>query len=153
LTKSVRPEKNSGRKNLLLILDSNEYILALGAERDRLCEELLEKIAERSDAISLRIPRLIVEEIRNNLTPETFKEFIICINKLTRVDEDIEIPFELGAKYESLGFKPADAFIAAYAEWTGADALVTENRHFITRHSGLPFRILRAVDCLKLLNK
>jgi len=150
--KFAKPEKNCGRKSLLLVLDSNEYIFALGVVQDPICVELLKKILEHSE-ISLRIPRLIVEEVRSNLTPEAFKEFIISINKLTRIDEDIEVPFELGVKYEVKGFKPADAFIAAYVEWVGADALVTENRHFLFRSSNLPFKVLTAKECLKILSK
>ena len=138
---------------MLLILDSNEYIFALGAIRDPLCEKLLERISEYPRSISLRIPRLIIEEVRNNLTPEAFKEFMILINTLTTIDEDIEVPFELGAKYEAKGLKPADAFIAAYTEWTGADALVTENRHFLSRQTDLPFKVLAAEGCLKTLGK
>lgn len=136
---------------MLLVLDSNEYIFALGAVRDLSCEKLLEKIPEHSGDISLRITRLIAEEVRNNLTPEAFREFVISINKLTRIDEDIEVPFELGVKYESMGLKPADAFISAYAEWVGADVLVTENRHFLSRRKDLPFKVLPAKGCLKLL--
>lgn len=45
-------------------------------------------------------------------------------------DEDIVVPFEIAFKYETKGLKPADAFIAAFTEWVGADVLVTENRHF-----------------------
>lgn len=138
---------------MLLILDSNEYIFALGAVRDKVCEKLLEQISESSKDIFLRIPRLILDEVHNNLTPEAFKEFILLINRLTVIDEDSEVPFEFGAKYESLGFKPADAFIAAYVEWTGADALVTENRHFLSRQANLPFKVMNAENCLKILGK
>lgn len=138
---------------MLLVLDSNEYIFALGTVRDPLCEKLLEWIVEHSDTISLRIPRFITEEVRNNLTPEAFKEFVISINKLTKVDEDIEVPFNLGSKYETKGLKPADAFIAAYTEWTGADILVTENRHFLSRQANLPFKVITAENCLKILSK
>jgi uncharacterized protein (DUF2164 family) len=148
--KSARLEKSSGRQNLLLILDSNIYIFALGAIREPSCEKLLEKIVI-SNAISLRIPRLIIDEVNNNLTPEAFKEFILFINGLTEIDEDNIIPFELGAKYESMGLKAADAFIGAYVEWTGADALVTENRHFLTRQGSLPFKIINAQNCLKFI--
>lgn len=138
---------------MLLILDSNEYIFALGAVRESASEKLLERILERPKDISIRIPRLIVEEVRNNLTPEAFKEFMLLINKLAGIDEDTEVPFEFGAKYEAKGLKPADAFIAGFLEWTGADALVTENRHFLSRHTLLPFKVLNAEDCLKLLDK
>ncbi len=136
---------------MLFILDSNEYIFALGAVRDPLCEKLVTEIVENVEIISIRIVRLIIGEVRDNLTPEAFKNFIILITSLTKIDEDFEIPFELGSKYESLGLKPADAFIAAYTEWTGADILVTENRHFLSRQSNLPFRILNAETCLKLI--
>lgn len=136
---------------MLLILDSNEYIFALGAVRDRVCEKLLEKILERSKDIFVRIPRLIIEEVRNNLTPEAFKEFMLFINKFSRIDEDIEVPFELGAKYEAKSLKPADSLIAAFVEWTGADVLVTENRHFLSRQSSLPFKVFNAETCLKII--
>ena len=71
-------------------------------------------------------------------------------NNAKRLEEK-EIPFEIGAKYEAKGLKPADAFIAAYVEWTGADILVTENRHFLSRQSSLPFKILSAKSCLSLI--
>ena len=57
----------------------------------------------------------------------------------------------LDAILDTEGLKPADAFIAAYVEWTGAYALVTENRHFLNRHSTLPFKVLNAGGCLKLI--
>ncbi len=136
---------------MLVILDSNEYIFALGSIRDPLCEKLLQNIVDHSGYLFIRISRLIVEEVRNNLTPEAFKEFILLINKFTKIDEDIEIPFELGAKYETKGLKPADALIAAYVEYTGAEILVTENRHFLSRQSDLPFKVINAEKCLKLI--
>ncbi len=136
---------------MLVTLDSNEYIFALGTIRKATCERLIEEVPQRGKDITVRITRLIVDEIRNNLTPEAFREFMILINKLTAIDEEYLVPFELGAKYESLGFKPADAFIAAYTEYVGADFLVSENRHFLTHHSNLPFKILTAEKCLNLI--
>ena len=136
---------------MLVILDTNEYIFALGAIRKPTCERLIEEISQRTEDITVRITRLIIDEVRSNLTPEAFKEFMILINKLTTVDEEFLVPFELGAKYESKGFKPADAFIAAYTEYVGADALVTENRHFLIHHSDLPFKVLTAQKCLSLI--
>ena len=136
---------------MLVILDSNEYIFALGAIRKETCERLIEEVALRVDEITVRITRLIIAETRNNLTQEAFKEFMIFINKLTTIDEEFVVPFELGAKYEAMDFKPADAFIAAYTEYVGADALVSENRHFLIHHSKLPFKVLTAQKCLSLI--
>ncbi len=136
---------------MLLILDSNEYIFGLGSMPDPTCAKLLDTMLEHAAKIAIRVPRLITEEVRNNLTPEAFKEFILFIHTFTTIDEDKVIPFELGAKYEDKGLKPADALIAAYAEWIGADFLVSENRHFLSRQSTLPFKIINAEHCLKLI--
>ena len=70
---------------------------------------------------------------------------------LGTVDEDITVPFEIVFKYEAKRLKPADAFIAAYTEWTGADALVTENRHFLVHQGDLSFKVLTAEKCLRFL--
>ncbi|HDY69130.1 MAG TPA: hypothetical protein ENH85_15245 [Candidatus Scalindua sp.] len=70
------------------------------------------------------------------------------INKST---SHLIIPFEIAFKYEEKGFKTADAFIAAYTEWVGADVLVTENRHFLACHLDLPFKVLTAGKCLNLI--
>jgi predicted nucleic acid-binding protein len=116
---------------LHFVLDANEYIFAFGLSREEDSELLLDLIGENKSYHSLSICRTIMEEVRVNLAPKDFHTFIRLINLLTTIDEDFVVPFELGSKYESLGLKTADAFIAAYTEWVGADALVTENRHFL----------------------
>lgn len=127
-----------------LVLDANEYIFSLGSQREAPCERLVNWVAHPKPTVSIRIPRLIVNEVRRNLTPEAFREFLKVVDLLTTVDEDSVVPFELGSKYEWQGLKPADAFIAAYTEWVGADVLISENRHFLTRHAVLPFRVMTA---------
>jgi len=114
---------------------------------------LLDAILDAYPEYSIRIPRMIVEEVGRHLTSEEYREFIEFITSLTNIDEDIFVPFELGAKYEAIGLKTADAFIAAYVEWTGADALVTENRHFLRYRSDLPFKVLTAENCLKIVRR
>ena len=137
---------------MLVVLDANEYIFGLGSRRERACEELLDGIVQGQGGIAVRISRLIVNEVRRNLTPEAFKAFLNTLSLLaTPIDEDEIVPFEFGSKYEWKGLKPADAFIAAYAEGVGADILVSENRHFLSRHSDLPFKVLSAQRCLALI--
>lgn len=136
---------------MLLVIDSNEYILAFGPSNEVSPKSLFDILLEEFPVHTLRIPRLTVEEVRRHLTPEIFREFIELISNFTSIDEDILVPFELGAKYESKGLKSADAFIGAYTEWVGADILVTENRHFLTLHIDLPFRILTAEKAVKFL--
>ena len=94
---------------------------------------------------------MIVNEVGHNLSLEEFNEFIEFINNIPQIDEDFVVPFELCAIYESMGLKSSDAFIAAYVEWTGADALVSENRHFLSRHTKLSFNILSADNCMTLI--
>lgn len=88
-----------------------------------------------------------------HLSPEASHEFFKMLEALGQMDEDSFVPFELGSKYELKGLKPADAFIAAYAEWVGADALITENRHFLSRQSDLPFHVMTASAFLEYCTK
>ena len=136
---------------MLLVIDSNVYIFGFGLVKEPACEKLITALIEKSPLHTLRISRSIVEEIRRHLSGEDFLKFIRVINSLANIDENILVPFESGAKYESEGLKPADALIAAYTEWVGADCLITENRHFLSRHSDLPFKVLTAKKCLKLI--
>jgi len=134
---------------LQLVLDSNEYLFALGAERKPACEALLNTILEDPSIYRIRLSRTILEEVRRNTAPQRFRDFWLFLQALgVSVDEDWEVPFELGAKYESLGLKAGDAFIAAYTEWAGADYLITENRDFLALAS-LPFKVVRAEGFLK----
>lgn len=134
-----------------IVLDSNTYIFGFGLVKVPACEKVILKISENPSVYILRISRTIAGEVRENLALEDFQKFIRFITGFARIDEDFVIPFELGVKYESDGLKPADAFIAAYAEWTGADVLVTENRHFLTRRADLPFKVLTALARLRFL--
>lgn len=134
-----------------LVLDSNEYIFGFGAFKKTVCESLLNFLKDLFPMYSICVPRLIIEEVRRNIAPSEFKEFLAFIENFADIDEDLVVPFELGSKYESQGLKPADAFIAAYVEWVGADALVSENKHFLVRNPNLPFKIINAENCLKLI--
>jgi predicted nucleic acid-binding protein len=136
---------------LLLVLDSNIFIFGFGLVKDTTSKRLIFKIIEKYSLHPIRASRRIIEEVRQHLSPEDFVKFIRLINTLTTIDEDIVVPFEIAFRHEAKGFKPADAFIAAYTEWVGADVLVTENRHFLTRHIDLPFKVLTAEKCLNLI--
>lgn len=134
-----------------LVLDANEYIFALGLFRKESCESLVKFLIDNFPSHSICICRTIVEEVRANLTPKEFQDFIRFINILTTIEEDFFIPFEIGVRYEIKGLKEADALIAAFTEWVGANVLVTENRHFLNHQPDLPFKLLTAEKCLKLL--
>ena len=136
-------------RKLQLVLDSNEYLFTFSRQPKLSSESLLEKIISKPEEYKIRASRTILEEVRRNASPERFKDFWSFLQAAgVSIDEDWEVPFELGAKYESMGLKRGDAFIAAYTEWTDAEYLITENRDF-TILTLLPFRVLRAEEFLK----
>ena len=135
-------------KNMRLVLDTNIYVFAFGEAEILSCVRLIEATSTRKT--SLYIPRMIIREVQSNLRPILFKEFILFIHKTAHIEEDNGVSFELGMKYEGMGLKPADAFIGSFTEWVGAEILVSENRHFLSRQSYLPFKVLTAEKCLKL---
>ena len=136
-------------KNIRLVLDTNIWVFAFSEADLPSCTKLLEYVAIAK--ISVYIPRTIIREVQNNLRPILFKEFILFVHKTAHIEEDNIVPFELGMKYEAMGLKPADAFIGSFTEWVGAEVLVSENRHFLTRQPHLPFKVLTADKCLKFL--
>ena len=136
---------------MLFIIDSCEFIFGIGSREDT-AKSLLDALFIKATPHSARIPRTVFKEVKRNLSPEAFREFILLLVKANvAIDEDELVPFEIGLKYEAQGLKLSDAFIAAYAEWTGAEALVTENRHFLSRSAKLPFKVLTASQCLKFI--
>lgn len=137
---------------MLLVLDSSEYIFSFGSETKPFPPILIKKVIDSFPLHQIRLARLIADEVRRNLTPESYRDFIAFVMSFTDIDEDFVVPFESGVKYETYGLKPADAFIAAYAEWVSADALVSENRHFLRRIDNLPFAVVTAEECLRLMN-
>ena len=62
-----------------------------------------------------------------------------------------EPPEELILKYINLGFAEEDAAIAACVEWVGAEYLISENRHFLSRSEQVAFEIVDAETALSLL--
>ena len=134
-----------------LVLDTNEYIGALGIIKNPSAEILLIKLIESTSKHSLFIPRTIIDEVRRNLSPAIFAQFIRIIRAIATIDENFLVPFEIGAKYVTMGLKPADAFIAAYTEWAGADLFISENRHFLYNQPHIPFKVVNAAKALKIL--
>ena len=108
---------------------------------------------ESLSVLTIRVVRTIVDEVTSKLSPEQAKEFFTFLNLVTTIDEKWVVPFDLGEKY--LGFlKKGDAAIAAYTEFVGAKALVSENRrHFHEFKDKFPFAVWDAATCLRELKK
>jgi len=140
-------------KSTKIVLDANEYIFGLGLKRKDACERLLEII----DVYQVRIVRRIADEVVGNLPKISHEIFYKLLNNVLReeieIDENFIVPYELGKKYEIQGFKEADAFIAAYTERIGANYLITENRHFLSKEKELPFRVVTAEGFLDIIKE
>jgi len=143
--------RNSGASTLHLVLDSNEYILAFGKERDPSSTKLLTQVALQPEAYSLSICRPILEEVGRHLQPRQLSEVYGFLNILElEIDERWLVPFEYAERYVRKGLKSGDGFIAGYTEWVGADCLVSENRADIVNHAELfPFKVFTAEQFLK----
>jgi predicted nucleic acid-binding protein len=144
--------KKFGGKKLDFVLDSNIFIFAFDVPGKAACVELVNFLLQHRGTHShhVHIPRLILKEIRRNLNPRLLQDAMKAMHQLAIPDEDFVIPYKIGEKYRARGLKPADALIAAYAEWAEADFLVSQNRHFLSQQANLPFKIVTAQQCLKL---
>jgi hypothetical protein len=135
---------------LRLVLDSNEYIYAFGVERKPECEALLQCLADPSVQSRLFVPQSVADEVRRNMRSVMFKQCHRFWNAMAcAIDDESDIPSRFQNAYLTRGLKAADAQIAAYAEWVGADFLISENRDFLALTKPLPFRVLKAAEFLK----
>lgn len=136
---------------MLLVLDSNEYIFAFGPQREPFSAKLLEAILANPSKLEIRICRTTVEDVRSHIVAQNMRPFFEFLKAIgVFIDEDEMVPYVLARKYESLGLKPGDAFIAGYAEWVGAEYLISENRSDIVDHPELfSFKVCTAAQFLK----
>jgi predicted nucleic acid-binding protein len=133
------------RTSLRIVVDTNEFVFALTGPTDSPPLRMLEVQLRARDHFEIRLPQIIVNECARNLPQRMHPQLFDLLNSLASIDPDYVVPFEVGERYRSLGLKPADALIAAYCDWIDADALVTENRHFLVRHrKHMPFEVLTA---------
>lgn len=136
-------------KNTLIVLDSNEFIFGL-TEVKRSCALLIDRLEQ----FNFILHRVIVQESIKKLEgihSSLAKEFFQLANEQIRERIiETQIPYEAIKKYLSFGAKWADAHIAAFTEWIGAEYLITENRHFLEEIEFTAFKKMPAEDFLVL---
>jgi hypothetical protein len=119
-----------------LILDANEYIFGLNrlsgkSGSIRLIHEILPRLMDEVENFSLLVPETVRDEVQRSIARSLLSDFY----RLVTSDPKIlygwlyEVPPELLNKYVAKGLKPADATIAAFADWFEADFLISDNRH------------------------
>lgn len=62
-----------------LVLDTNEFIAALGVVKNPASETLLAELLETFPKHTIHLPRTIINEVRRNLSPILFTNFIKTI--------------------------------------------------------------------------
>ncbi|MBN2580401.1 MAG: type II toxin-antitoxin system VapC family toxin [Pirellulales bacterium] len=138
--------------NEWIVFDTNIWIFGLRNQADQpACHRLLQNFHR----FSVKIPYQIFLELKANLEPDELKRFFRLIHLDPRRSELSweKAEADLIVKYQKLGCKLGDAAIAAHLEQMGIVTLVSENRDFLEEIKGLPFRVLRAEEALRGLDR
>ena len=136
--------------NEWIVFDTNIWILGLRNQADQpACYQLLQCL----NKLYVKTPYQIFLELKANLVPDELKRFFRLIHLYPNRIELSWEKAELGLinKYQNLGCKLGDAAVAAHLEMMSIKTLVSENRDFLEKIKGLPFRVLRAEDSLEEL--
>ncbi len=84
---------------------------------------------------------LVIKEVSRNLSDAQIKILFSLFDKAPQMNIVYEpVPVGLVQKYVSLYVslglpEKADAFIGSFAEWQGADYLISDNRHFFRSYA------------------
>ena len=129
---------------MIIVLDSNEYILFL----NNLLPDL-NKILENSN-FKVYLHELIIKEVMRNIGEDQKKDFYKLLFKNNFIIHEEELPFYLFENYKKFGLKKGDILIASFCEWITADYLITQNRHFLREVKVNNFKILNLKEFLEI---
>jgi hypothetical protein len=138
--------------NEWIVFDTNIWIFGLRNQADRpACYRLLQHLGR----LQTKIPFQVFLELKANLEPEEMKRLF---HLMGLCPDRIELDWEkadsnLIDKYQKLGCKLGDAAIAAHLDQMAIGTLVSENRDFLEEIKGLPFRVLRAEQALREIER
>ncbi len=125
---------------MLICIDSNQFVFGV-METDTDAVALMDILPQ----IDVVVPRLVISEVVRNLEKIGLeKQFFATIYRSERfqiIDEPV--PIQLVEKYVASGLPAkADAIIGAFAEWMGAQYLISDNRHFLQELTTDAFEVL-----------
>ncbi len=146
-------EKRSGEKDILLVLDANEYIFGLSELKDT-CVKLLD-VLPFVEGVKVVVSNTVLDEAARNLRyvhsilVTKFNDLIYGYEKFSVVSDE-RLPQSLVEEYQRLGLpSEADARIGAFVEWVKADFLVSENRHFLKKLKTTAYQVIDAAEALR----
>lgn len=123
-----------------ICIDSNQFIFGIGGT-----DPASETIMSLLPVLDVVLPGLVIKEVSRNLTESQIKALFSLFSKVPQLKIVYEpVPIKMVQKYVNLGLpEKADAFIGAFAEWQGADYLISDNRHFLSELSGAAFAVIK----------
>jgi len=143
-----------------VILDTNEYIFGLdkesGNEDSLKLLDVVRLLLNEVDDFRLLVPEIIRKEVQRNIPNDFESDFyrFIYSNKKIKHHSVTDIPMKLFKKYhKDRGLKEGDALIAAFAEFTGIDYIISENRHIYKDTKINEFVTMNAGEFLDLIEK
>jgi hypothetical protein len=141
---------------LTVVLDSNVYILGINRlEPD--CAALLDILtADRWEGVlTIETPRMVERGVVQNLreisltAPSQF--YAILTNHPWNGVTYEDPPEDLILKYWELGLSEEHGIIGAFAEWVGAEYLVSQNRHFLDQLETDALEVVGSGDFVEIL--
>lgn len=132
---------------MIIVLDSNEYIIFLNKE-SALLNQLL-----ANENIVIYCNDTIIKEVLRNVRETVKGEFYKLLFKNKIVIKDERPAFPLMGKYRDIGLKKGDTIIAAFCENANASFLISENRHFLKKTKFDKFRVAKLDEFLAVLGK
>ena len=126
--------KRSGKSDILLVLDTNEFIFGLTGTHKP--SALLLDLIGVIPGLRVSLPSTVITETTHNLGRihsrliAAFTD-LVYTHPLFAVLPDENTPEDLINQYVNLGLPQEDAVIGAFAHWVKADFLVSENQHFL----------------------
>ncbi len=133
-----------------ICIDSCTLIHGL-QESDPASARLLDLMGEELIVV---IPRLVAQEVTRNLDSraQVRRFYRLFQNHEFALIIDDPVPENLVSKYAALGLSAkADAFIGAFAEWMGAQYLISDNRRFLRELKTETFEVVDAETFLTRL--
>lgn len=137
-------------RDAIVALDTNEFIFALRKDEAHPASEML--LFDKLSVLSVYLALPIFLELQRNLTGDEVRGALRALNKAKALIWDYSLaPDDAVSRWRQRGARKGDAVIAAHLEAKSVDYFISENRHFLTELTGLPFKVLTAREALESL--
>ncbi|MGB3496291.1 MAG: type II toxin-antitoxin system VapC family toxin [Elainellaceae cyanobacterium] len=122
-------------------IDTNEFIFALRDKPPHPFSKIL--VFSKLPELNLYMPFQVLAELQRNLIAQDMRRIFLLLRQAKSIQWDYTLPdAKVVAKWKSRGAKKGDAVITASLEIAGVQYLISENRHFLSEISDLPFQVL-----------